>query len=46
MKIDWAKEIGSIVDLGSESYERRVTRTALKVGAVVLFILVAWRLVR
>lgn len=46
MSIDWAKEIRSIVDLGSVSYEQRVTRTAIKIGAIALFIIVAWKVIK
>lgn len=38
MSIDWTSEVRSIVDLGSESYERKLTRIILKGGAVALFV--------
>ena len=44
--IDWGKEIRELVDASSASYEQRVTRTALKIGAVALFVLVVWRLLK
>lgn len=44
--IDWEKHLKEIVDLGSESYETRITRTALKVGAVVLFLVVVWKVLK
>jgi hypothetical protein len=46
MTIDWEAKIRSLVDLGSVSYEERVTRTALRVGAIALFVIVAWALIR
>ena len=46
MTIDWESKLRTLVDLGSLSYEQRVARTALKVGAIALFVIVAWRLIR
>ena len=46
MIIDWGKEIRELVDMGSESYERKVTRIFLKAAAIVLFVVVAWKLIQ
>ena len=46
MTIDWNKLVRNVVDLGSESYEQRLTRTIIKAGCVVLFLIVAWKVLR
>ncbi len=46
MSIDWNKYIRDIVDLGSESYEQRMTKLAIKIGCVALFVIVVWRLLK
>jgi hypothetical protein len=46
MEIDWNRYVKDIVDLGSVSYETRVTRTALKIGCVALFVIVVWRFLK
>ena len=38
MEIDWMREIRGIIDLGSESYERRVNRVALKMTGLAIFV--------
>ena len=44
MSIDWTGAVKSVVDLGSESWERKTTRLILKAGAVALFVLFVWKL--
>ena len=46
MKIDWAKKLQTVLDLGGESYERRATRVVVKAGLVLLFIVVVWKLLK
>jgi hypothetical protein len=46
MAIDWQKYVGQLVDLGSESYERKQTRMILKAGMIVLFLIVVWRFLK
>lgn len=45
MSIDWERHFRELVDLGSETYEQRVERMALKIAGIVLFLIVAWRLI-
>jgi hypothetical protein len=44
--VDWEKHLKSFIDLGSESYETKATRMALKIGAVVLFLIVVWKVLK
>ena len=46
MKIDWAKKLQTVLDLGGESYERRATRVVVKAGLIVLFLIVVWRFLK
>jgi len=46
MGLDVGNALRKIIDYGSESYETRTTRTALKIGAIALFILVVWKLLK
>ena len=34
------------MDVGSESYERKLTRMLLKAAAIGLFLIVAWKILR
>ena len=44
MSLDLAKIVRQLVDSGSETYEQKTTRIALKAGAIVLFLIVVWKL--
>ena len=46
MALDLGNALRSIIDYGSESYETRTTRMALKIGAIALFVLVVWKLLK
>ena len=46
MKIDWNKYVRDLVDLGSESYERKQMRIVLKVACVAVFVVVVWRFLK
>lgn len=46
MKIDFNKTIRSILDLGGESYETRITRVIVKAGLVALFLIVVWKFLK
>jgi len=44
MSIDLARVVRDLVDSGSETYEKKMTRFALKAGAIALFLIVVWKL--
>jgi hypothetical protein len=44
MSVDLARIVRELVDSGSETYEQKMTRMALKVGAIALFLIVVWKL--
>ena len=46
MAINWNGLITQIVDAGSESYESRVRKLILFAGAVVLGLIILWKLWR
>jgi hypothetical protein len=46
MALDLQNAFRKLIDYGSESYETRITRTALKIGAIALFVLVVWKLLK
>jgi hypothetical protein len=46
MALDLQNVLVGIIDQGSESYESRTTRLALKIGAIALFVIVVWKLLK
>ena len=44
--IDWGKYVRDIVDLGSESYERKQMRIVLKAACVAVFVIVVWKFLK
>ena len=46
MSLDMEKIVRSVVDLGSESYEQRMTRVVVKAGCILLFVIVVWRFLK
>jgi len=43
MSINWGGYIRDVIDLGSESYEKRVGKLILQAGAFLIFGIVLWR---
>lgn len=43
MKIDWAKKLQTVLDIGGSSYETRLNRVVVKAGLILIFVVVLWK---